>query len=291
MNINSSGKIIVENLKKAGFQYKGETLYFETEKPRWESLILFQKTTTEMFEELDKKTKSRLRRANSIGMTVEKDEEQNIDKLYEFIKDKEKRPLSYYKTICEKFGENAEVYYATISTKTFLINSKKNYTEELEYNNFLSKRIESMNLSNEDRLDCLNSKMESDKLIAAYKNSLETATNLLRDNPKGIRVAGALVIKYDNAAYVITEGETEKYSYLNPSQLLKWQLILDYNGQGLKYINFDGIAGNFEKNNKYKALNESKLEFNSIVAEYVGEFDLVLNSLALNLFKKMNKDK
>ena len=36
MNFNNKGNEIIENLKKAGFDYKGKTLFFEKEKPRWE---------------------------------------------------------------------------------------------------------------------------------------------------------------------------------------------------------------------------------------------------------------
>lgn len=291
MNINSKGNIIIENLIKAGFKYKGKNLYFETEKPRWEGLVILQKTTSELFENLDTKTRNRIRRANNIGIEVIKDENNNIEKLYEFVKDKEKKPLSYYKAICEAYKENVDIYYAKVQTRTFLINSKKNYTEELEYNEMLSKRIESMNLSNEDRLDCLNNKMESDKLIAAYKNSLETATNLLRNNPDGIIISGVLVIKYDNAAYIVVEGQDERYLFLNPLYLIKWQLIADYNNQGLKYLNLNKISGNFENTNKYGDLNESKLGFNTTVTEYIGEFDLILNNITYNLYKKMNKEK
>ena len=40
-------------------------------------------------------------------------------------------------------------------------------------------------------------------------------------------------------------------------------LIDDYNKQGLKYINLNGVVGDFETQNEYSGLNESKLGFNS----------------------------
>ena len=40
-----------------------------------------------------------------------------------------------------------------------------------------------------------------------------------------------------------------------------------------------------KKESKYSGLNESKLGFNSVVSEYIGEFDVVLNSFSYNLFK------
>ena len=39
INFNNKGNEIIENIKSAGFSYKGKTLFFETEKPRWESAV------------------------------------------------------------------------------------------------------------------------------------------------------------------------------------------------------------------------------------------------------------
>ena len=146
-----------------------------------------------------------------------------------------------------------------------------------------------MTLDDRDRETYLNKKMESDRLITIYKNNLLAATDLLKSNPDGIYIAGAMIIKYDNAAYIITEGMDEEYGYLNPNTLIKWQLINDYNEQNIKYINLNGVVGDFENQNEYSGLNESKLGFNSIVTEYVGEFDLVLNSFMYNWYKKRIK--
>ena len=52
MNFNNQGTTIIENLKKAGFNYKGKNLYFETEKSRWEALILLQRDVREVFGRL-----------------------------------------------------------------------------------------------------------------------------------------------------------------------------------------------------------------------------------------------
>ena len=100
-----------------------------------------------------------------------------------------------------------------------------------------------------------------------------------------------MIIKYDNAAYLFTEGMDEQYGALNATSLINWQLINDYNSQGLKYLNLNGIVGDFENKNEYSGLNESKLGFNATVTEYIGEFDIVLNNFAYNLYKKTKKNK
>ena len=291
MNFNNKGNDIIENLKKAGYSYKGKTLLFETEKPRWEALVLLQRDIREIFAKLDKRTRNKIRKSTNSGVEIVKSEEKDVTELYNFVGKKEKKPLSYYKTLIEKFESNAEIYYAKINTETFVINSRRNYEKEVEYNETLAEKVQDMSLDPKERNGYLNKKMESDKLITSYKTHLLKATDLLKSNPDGITVAAALVIKYDNAAYLISEGINEEYGYLNASYLLKWQLINDYNNQGLKYVNLGGIVGEFETPNEFSGLNESKLGYNTIITEYVGEFDIVLNSFAYGIYSKMNKDK
>ena len=291
MNFNNQGNAIVDNLIKAGFSYRGKTLFFETEKPRWEALVILQRDIREIFAKLDKRTRNKIRRATNSGLIVEKDQDKDINALYNFVGHKDHKPISYYKEICNKFESSVEIYYAKLDTESFLINSRRNYEKELDYNATLSEKIQNMSIDDRDRENYLNKKMESDKLITAYKSNLLSATDLLRSNPSGLVVAGAMVIRYDNAAFLITEGTDDQYGSLNAISLIKWQLINDYNEQGLKYLNLNGIVGEFEKQNEFSGLNESKLGFNSTITEYVGEFDIVLNSFAYNLYKKTNKDK
>ena len=301
MNFNNKGNSIIDNLKKAGFKYKGKTIAFETEKPRWEALVLLQRDVRDIYAKIDKHTRNKIRKATNNGIEIIKDAEKNVSKLQSMINKKERKPVSYYKTICTKFGDNAEVYYAKINTETFLVNSRRNFEKEQEYNDMLTMRVQDITIEDSEREAYISKKMESDKLITSYKNSLLKSTELLKTNPEGIVIAGALVIKYDNAAFVMAEGMDDAYNYLSPNYLLKWQMINDYNEQGMKYINLDGIVGNFDidsdnlkiakKIAPYLGINENKLGFDTTITEYIGEFDIVLNSFAYNWYKKINKNK
>ncbi|MDY5993214.1 MAG: peptidoglycan bridge formation glycyltransferase FemA/FemB family protein [Bacilli bacterium] len=291
INMNNQESIILENLATAKFEYKGKNLYFENEKPRWEALVLLNKNEEVLFESFDKRTRNKIRKAKNIGIEVYNDTTKDIKDLYEFVGKKDKKPIKYYEALVKNFGENIDVYYAKINTETFIINSRKMYENELLNNEQLAERIQQYAPNDRERQNTLNKKMESDKLIGSYKNNMLLATELLKKHPNGILIGGALVIKYDNAAYIVSDGYNEKFSSLNASYLIKWQMISDYNQQGLKYLNMNAVVGEFEKKNQYSGLNEMKLGFNTIVTEYIGEFDLILNNFAYNLFKSFNKEK
>ena len=291
LNYNENGNKVIDNLKSAGFQYKGKNLYFETEKPRWEAIVMLQRDIESIFARIDKRTRNKIRKAMGNGLAVEKDESKNINKLFQFVGKKDSKPIEFYREMCASFESDIDIYYVKIKTENYVINSRRNYEKEVEYNQSLAEKIQNLTLDEKERNDYLNKKMESDKLITTYKNHLLKATDLLKSNPDGIIVAGAMIIKYDNAAYLFSEGIDEEYGYLNASYLLKWQIINDFNLEGYKYVNLNGIVGDFENQNEFSGLNESKLGFNSTITEYIGEFDIVLNNFAYNWYTKMNKDK
>ena len=220
MNFNNKGNTITENIKAAGFIYKGKNLYFETEKPRWEALIPLQRDVREIFAKLDKRTRNKIRKATNNGVVAVRDPNKNINKLFQFVGKKDKKPLSFYREMKEQFDEDIDIYYAKIKTETFLINSRRNYEKEQEYNDDLAERIQDMYIDPAERENYINKKMQSDKLITAYKTNLLKATNLLKENPDGIIIGGAMVIRYDNAAFIFTEGSDEKHSNLNANYLI-----------------------------------------------------------------------
>lgn len=291
INLNNQGNIIIENLEAANFTYKGKNLFFENEKPRWEALVLLNKDIREIFSKFDKRTRNKIRKATNSGIEIYKDEKKDIKKLYEFIRRKNPKPLSFYQEICNNYNENIEIYYARLNTENYTINSRRSYEKETEYNNELAKKIQNINLDDRERNNLLNKKMESDKLMNSYKNSLINATQLLKEYPEGVTIGGAMVINYDNAAHIFIDGIDEEYSSLNASYLLKWRIIDDYNQRKFKYVNLNAIVGEFERKNKYSGLNEMKLGFHTIVTEYLGEFDIILNNFTFNLYKSFNKNK
>ena len=158
-------------------------------------------------------------------------------------------------------------------------------------NDEMARTIQTANLDTRVKNKLLNQKMDSDKLVNSYKNSLVKATELLKQYPNGMIIAGAMVMKYNNAAYILVDGFNPEYSYLNASYAIKWKMIDDFNKQGYKFLNLNAVVGEFEKKNKFSGLNELKLGFNSVITEYIGEFDIVLNNFAYGLNNKFNKDK
>ena len=291
ININTEANIIITNLKRCSFIRRENNLSLEGEKPSFEAITLFNKPILDIFNNFDKRTRHKIKKATNTGIEIFIDEDKNINKLYEFIKNKHDKPIEFYENLIKNFNSNIDIYYSVLNTEKFVISSKKLYEREMDINDELARKIQDSVSKGTDKRTIINKKMESDKLINTYKNDLVLATKLLKEYPKGLIVGGAIVITYDNAAYLVIEGFDTKYKALNPNYLLKWKMINDYHNKSYKYLNLNAVVGVFEENNKYAGLNEMKLGFGSVITEYIGEFDIILNNFGYNISKRAIKDK
>ncbi len=287
VNVNNEANMIMANLTQAGFTYKGQNIYFETEKPRWEALALLQKDIREIYQSFDKRTRNKINKALRCGVEIYRDDSKDMEPLRAFLKNRKDIPFRYYKEILASFGKNADLFYARLNTEQFVLNSKKLYEDELEKNAKIAEQFQDLAKQQGDRRDIFNKKVLSDKLLNTYKNNMIFATNVLKEHPEGIIIGGCLSVIYDNAAFLIVEGMSDKFKSLNPHYLLKWRMISDYQNEKLKYFNIGAISGDFSSQSKYAGLNDSKLGYNATVTEYIGEYEVVLNNIKYNFYKSI----
>ncbi len=291
LNNNVEAGIILENLKAAGFQYHGNNLFFENAKPRFEAVVTLQKDIKQIFQLFDKRTRYKIKKAKRNGIEVYQGDEKDIEAFYEFVKRKHTKKLSYYQDFYKNFQENATIYLAKLNTEKFVIQSKKMYEKEMERNESLNKKMQDLKITGKKKRTFLNEKMESDKLLNHYKNNLIWATKLLKEHPNSFIVGSSLCLTYDNATYMIIEGFHPKYKELNSNYLIKWKIIEDAKEKNHKYVNFNGVVGNFDETGKYKGLNEMKLGYHAVITEFIGEFDFIINGIPYNLYRNLNKEK
>ena len=290
MNINNDSNIALENLKVSGYNYLGPNLFFESKKPRFEAIITLNDDIKDIYQSFEKRVRHKIKKAIRSGVEIYKGSKEELDLFYELIKKKYDKSLSYYIDFYNNFENNIDLYFAKLNTETFVITSRLQYEKEIEENNELANKIQ--NSKNENtKKKLINEKMESDKLVNTYKKNLVWATNLLKENPEGLIIGTSLNLTYDNVGYLIIEGFNQNFKTLNPNYLIKWKMVNDYKNKNFKYINLNAVSGEFNKITKYSGLNEMKLGFNSLVTEYIGEFELIISPLPYNLYKNLNKEK
>lgn len=284
---NKNTEPIMDTLKRCGFTHCGNNMYFESVKPRWEAVLDLNHDTTTLFKNLSKQTRNKLRKATKYGLSVYKDNKNNISKIYPLIKDKDNVTQKYYEEMHNLFGENCEIYYAKLNTQKYVENSKHLYEKEMEINDYLSNIVQSNGYKGKNMSSILSKKMESDRLLSSYKKHMVEATDLLKMHPEGIIVGAAITIKMKNKIFLIVEGYDKNYKNLSSNYLIKWKIIEKYANSDIKLFNLNAITGVFDNTNKYKGLNEMKFSYNSIGNEYIGEFNLIINSPMYSLYKGM----
>ena len=75
----------MSNLKQAGFIYKGQNIYFETEKPRWEALTILQRDIRETYKSFDKRCRNKINKALKCGIEIYRDEQKDLTLLYDLL--------------------------------------------------------------------------------------------------------------------------------------------------------------------------------------------------------------
>ena len=100
-----------------------------------------------------------------------------------------------------------------------------------------------------------------------------------------IYVASALTVKHKNRVNIIISGFDKKYKSWHPNYFLHNEIINYYKNE-YKFLDLNGMTGDFSKENPYKGLNDYKFGFHPKVYEFIGEFDLVIyDKIYSNLLK------
>lgn len=288
---NENKALIMKNLKSAGLFHCGFNNYFESVKPRWHAVLNLKRDINQLFASLDKRTRNKLRRATKFGVEVYKDNDNDVEKIYPFIKARGRYSLKYYQEFAQSMGDNFEVYFAKLNTAIYVENSRRLYEKEMEINEYLNQIIQSDGYKGKDMNKILNKKMESDKLLGAYKEYLVHSTEVLKNNPDGVIIGGAIIIKHNNKINLLIEGFDKDFGKLCPAYLTKWKIIEKYSNSNIGEFDLNAIAGKFGKDkNKFSGLNEAKLSYRSNPVEYIGEFNMVTNSPMYALYKNLSPD-
>lgn len=287
ISVNNNINDILTSLKQNGYIHYGFNNFFEILKPRWNAFIEYNsETPNQLFNKFSKTTRNKIKKAARMGIEIIKDEQGDIEKIYDFLKIKySKRNLNYYNYIKKNFKDNFEVYYNFLNTATFLKNAKLVYEQELLNNEHLNDKIIRKN-----NHKTINSKINSDKMLNKYKKELIEATKLASENPNGIIIGGGLFIKHLKTINLLIEGYNPKFGKFNSNHLLKWHVIEKYLKEGYDLFNLNAITGLFTTKNKLRGLNETKLGFNAYAVEYIGEFNLIINELVYKIYKIVKRN-
>ena len=271
-------------MNNLGYYHFGFNNNFEALKPRYEAIIDLRKPINDLFNNIKKEYRTKIRSAETKGIEIIEGNKNIIKYLYGLAKNKYPRSLNYYENIYDYFKreDNVDIYCAKLNTKKYLQEIQKEYNEVDELLTNFNEEI--INNPNSKKID---KKMALDIKYNKMKEELNEAIELLKNNENGIILASALVVRHSDTAYIMIDGYDSKYKKMNAKHLLIWKLIQRYEKEGFKKLNLGGIS-NISLDDKFKGLTEFKCNFGANIVEYIGDLELITNNTIYFMYQKMN---
>ncbi|MBQ4032049.1 MAG: peptidoglycan bridge formation glycyltransferase FemA/FemB family protein [Bacilli bacterium] len=274
----NKNQMIESTLRGLNFRKLEGVKRFESKLPVYNAIQVLKSTN---LRTVSKNTRNKINKASNSGMSLVKGKREEIEILYNFIKNKKEYPISHYFNYYNAFSKNdsIDVFLVEIDFEKCLINLRERYEKEQEKN----EKIVNIVMKNPSK-ENLKRKMDSDGVLSTISDSIVLATNYLATSKKAY-IAGAITIKYKNRVSILISGYNKEFNKFCPNYFLHYELIKYYKND-YDYIDLNGITGDFTSDNPYKGLDEFKLGYNPLTFEYIGEFDYIINE---GLYKSMDQ--
>ncbi len=275
----NKNKQIENTLKELKFRKLEGNNKFDTKLPKFNSIVLLKETN---INTISKNARNKINKCKKYGLTFEKVKRDKIEILFDFIKNKKDHNINHYYNYYNAFSKNnsIDIFLVKINFEIALISLREKYEKEYQRNlKLVDEVMENPSSTN------LKKKLESDKTLSLYKDSISAVTIYLRNNEEKY-IAGAITIKYKNRVSILISGFDQEYKFFNANYFLHNEII-EYYKDDYDYLDLNGITGDFTSDNPYKGLNEFKLNWNPVSFEYIGEYDFIINE---GLYKNLEQN-
>lgn len=260
-----------------------------------------------IYDNFSNKTRYNIKVAHDRGLSIEVYDNDNIteeilDKFQELMvitgkrDDFMVRPKQYFKNMIEKIYPYCRLYMVKYSyQKDFNRINEKLKEQQKNRERFLKKKedAEAQIKSEKDqgKLEKLQKKLESAEANIAEAERqigsfLERISEIEEFKGKDdIYVSGAVYIYYGGKGWYFYGASHNILRDTMPNFLMQWSMISDSIDLGCNMYDFRGVSGDLNPDNPLYGLYKFKKGFNGKFVEFVGEFELVIDSFVYKMFK------
>lgn len=280
------------NLIDLGYKHFGFNIYIETLQARWGYRLKLDRPYEELKKNFSKSTRKNIDACYKKGLQVRKGTIDDLDSMTELFdstarrKDFQSRSLEYYKKMYKHMGNLMNIYIAYIDPEVYIKSVKENLEKEEKNNQDILKKMNTSMVGHKLKQQ----KETSDNLIEKYKNELQEAKEFKKNNPNGKDIAALLSLKSGKEYLTLSSGSLEAYRKFTPKYAMYDHHIKDAYEMGYEWIDFYGISGCFDKNDKFYGIYEFKKGFGGNVIELIGQFELKVTSV-YNIYNFLKKVK
>lgn len=271
---NTQAQAIVANLQEAGCEWNGLTTDMaENIQPRFQANILKEYFSD---DQLSKSTKQAVRTSLNKGVQVSFGHLEFLDQFSELMKKTESRKSislrgrEYYKKLLETYPDSSYITLAQLDLEKrqeALLFQKQKLEEEM------AKFTEKTKASK-----VKNHQQELDRIL----DELTFLEPKLQTGQKTVSLAGTLTIVFEQASENLYAGLDEEFRRYQPAIVTWYETAKHSFSRGAIYHNMGGIENNLDG-----GLFNYKSKFNPVIEEFIGEFNLPVNTLLYKLSSKL----
>lgn len=271
---NTQAQAIVANLQEAGCEWIGLTTDMaENIQPRFQANILKEYFSD---DQLSKSTKQAVRTSLNKGVQVSFGHLEFLDEFSELMKKTENRKSislrgrEYYKKLLETYPDSSYITLAQLDLEKrqeALLFQKQKLEEEM------AKFTEKTKASK-----VKNHQQELDRIL----DELTFLEPKLQTGQKTVSLAGTLTIVFEQASENLYAGLDEEFRRYQPAIVTWYETAKHSFSHGAIYHNMGGIENNLDG-----GLFNYKSKFNPLIEEFIGEFNLPVNTLLYKLSSKL----
>lgn len=259
---------ILQNLKDAKAIHMGYTTFIEeTIQPRFQSNVY----PCENFEEsLPRHTRRLIKDALKRNVQIVQGQEEYIDEFSRLVSLTEERKgvhlrnQEYFARLCEIYGKDTQIFLAGVDLE-------KLYQEYVKKAEEIEKEIQ------ECPANAVKKMRRLEDMRASTKKDVEEFKAIFEEVGKQsgiIYISGVLSIQYGPVCEMLYAGMDQRFKKFMPQYYLYQENMKWAFAQGCRNCNMGGVEGTLDD-----GLTKFKDNFNPLINELIGEFDVPVNTL------------
>ncbi|MBM7637061.1 aminoacyltransferase [Streptococcus saliviloxodontae] len=259
----------LKNLESNGAEWTGRTMEIsQSIQPRFQANVYTQADMTTTFP---KHTKRLMKDANTRGVVTSRGDLADVQAFADVVALTENRKgvalrnHDYFRKMMEIYGDDAYLHLAKVNLPKRLEEYKEQLTQ-------IEKDLAETEEHQKKRLTKLTQQKNS---VSKYITEFEA---FVEKYPDELIIAGILSVRFGNVMEMLYAGMNDEFKKFYPQYSLYPKVFEDAYADGIIWANMGGVEGTLDD-----GLTKFKSNFNPMIEEYIGEFNIPVNKLLYSL--------